>query len=344
MPSTGVLDTVLNTFTAAISGNWGPSLNTIMLPLLLALFVLQFGMVAVEMAITADPPSALTHGMLGLLRVGIVWAIYVHAFDWANDIVTTGTTIGGNISGFSLSPSGVLTAGQTLSYIIFHAKALGGWLLDPIESLEFLAISIFVYLCWLFAALVYMGALLEGALLIYVAPLLIAFTPLSWTFGMLLAWGMAVLRIAFKLALILMTLAVATTLANDWVASAGATSTTFTTDIWNLVVIITEAIMFTLIIWVVPTKISGLAAGGAAWEFGEAMWDMGAGLARSTGSYMFQGPSGGGGGGGYGGSYGGGYGGGYQGSGAQSSSATSPTNQQAAATQLAQQVQTKLTS
>jgi hypothetical protein len=179
MTGTGILDTVLNNFTNAISGSWGPSLSAYLLPLLMALIVLQFGMLAFEAAIARDMPSLLSHALVGLLRVGIVWAIFQHAFDLGNDIVQSGQLLGNNISGFGLTPSGVFDAGIGIMQTIFHTKAVGAWYEQPFEKLEFFIVGAAVMCCWMVASVIYLGCLLEAALLVYVAPLIIAFTPLS---------------------------------------------------------------------------------------------------------------------------------------------------------------------
>src|ERR1051326_6245634 len=61
--------TILSNFTGAISGSWGPGLMGSMLPLLLALVVLQFGIIAVESAISRDVPYMMMYVVLGIMRV-----------------------------------------------------------------------------------------------------------------------------------------------------------------------------------------------------------------------------------------------------------------------------------
>jgi P-type conjugative transfer protein TrbL len=332
---TGILDSVLNNFTSAISGSWGPFLSAYLLPLMLGLIVLQVGMLAFEAAIAQDIPLLLSHALLGLLRVGIVWAIFLHAFDWGNDIVQSGQQLGNNISGFALTPSGVFDNGIGIMQTIFQTRAVGSWYEQPFEKLEFYVVGASVMFCWMVASVIYLGTLIEAALLVYVAPLIIAFTPISWTFEMLLVWGKSLLGIAFKLALILMTLAVGMLLANDWIATVTATSTTFTTNMWNMLICVVEAILFAFCVWRFPNRISGLTAGAAFMGLGEAMFSMGSNSAQAA---MSGGGSSGGSGGGSSNSGGSSSGGSNQGGGSQSSQTVTTTAQP-----LAQQVQTKLT-
>ena len=334
MTDTGILDTVWHNFVTAISSTWGPSLSTYLLPLLMGIIVLQFGLLAVEAAISRDLPLLLVHMLLGIIRIGIVVAIFQHAFEWGNDIVQTGQVLGNNISGVSLTPSGIFDAGLGVAKTIWHTKALGAWYMQPFEKLEFFLIGLAVMSCWFIASMVYLGVLVEDALLVYCGPLVIAFTPLSWTFDMLLVWAKSLLGLAFKLALVVLTLAVGMTLAYQWIATTNSTAATFTTNMWNLVIVVPEAGLFAYVVWKFPNRISGLTAGGASIGFGEALLGL-AGTGASTAYSALRGnnsQSSSAAGGGSGGAT-------SEGGGSQSAQATAKT-----AKVLAQKVQSKLTS
>jgi hypothetical protein len=335
----GVLDTMLGNFTSTISGVWGPQLFYYLQPVLLAIIVLQFGLVAAEATIERDVALLISHTMIGLLRIGVIWSIFTYSFTWANSIVQTGQVLGSNISGFGLTPSGVFNTGISVMQTIFHAKAAGSWFNEGFEKVEFFIVGLFVMLAWAIASIIYLGCLIEAALLVYVGPLVIAFTPLSWTFEMLLIWGRSLLGMAFKTALILMTLAVGMSLANTWIANFQASSTTFTTDIWNLLIAVVEAMLFAFAVWRLPNSISGLAGGAAIVGFGEALlstgaaWASGGGSSNDSSGDENGGGSGGSGGGGGGSSTGSSSGDGRSGSGQP----PSPTAQE-----LAAKVQTAL--
>src|ERR1700728_1049398 len=282
MTDFGTLDTVLGNFTSAISAVWGPQLFFYLQPLMFMLIVLQFGLVAAEATITRDVPLVIVHLFLGIIRMGVVWAIFNHAFDWGNSIVQTGQVLGSNISGFGLTPSGVFDNGLNVMHTILVTKAAGSWFNEVFENLEFFFVGLFVMLAWAVASIIYLGALIEAQLLVYVGPLIIAFTPLSWTFEMLLVWGRSLLAIAFRTALILMTLAIGMVLANQWSAAVVASSSTFTTNIWNLLITIVEAMLFAYAVLKIPNRIGGMAGGAAMIGFGEALLDM-AGVAAGAG-------------------------------------------------------------
>jgi len=307
MTDFGVLDSALGNFTSTISGVWGPQLFYYLHPVLLAIIVLQFGLVAAEATVERDVPLLISHTMIGLLRIGVIWSIFTYSFTWANSIVQTGQVLGSNISGFGLTPSGVFDTGISVMQTIFHAKAAGSWFNEGFEKVEFFIVGLFVMLAWAAASIIYLGCLIEAALLVYIGPLIIAFTPLSWTFEMLLIWGRSLLGMAFKAALILMTLAVGMTLANTWIANFNASAGSFTTNIWNLLISVVEAILFAVAVWRLPNGVSGLAGGAAIIGFGQSVfgtgaWASGGGSSSNNSSSGDNGGGSGGSGGGGGGS------------------------------------------
>jgi P-type conjugative transfer protein TrbL len=276
----GFLDHVLADFTNAISADWGPGLQIIMAKLLLAIIVLQFGLIAVDCITNHDISRLLMDLVLGIIRIGVVYAVFINLFDWGNDVVQTGVQIGQTISTLSplsLTPSGVWNTGLILFKTILQAKASGGWLTGFVQWIQFFVVAVTVMLCWLGAAIVYFGALLEAAALVYGGSLVIAFSPLGWTFEIFMHWVMSVLGIAVKLAILLMTLAVGMVLANEWTANIAATSTTFTTNVWNLLFVVAESLVFVYLVWKLPLRFTRLIGGSPLFSFGEAVLAMAAG-------------------------------------------------------------------
>lgn len=283
----GILDLVQTDFVSVISGTWGGSLNGYLMPLLLALVCLQFGMMAIEATISRDIPLVLMHVMLGIIRVGIVVAVFQHAGDWGNDIVQTFQQVGQNIGGFTpaTGPSEVFDQGGQIAATIYQSISYGDWFWSPIQSLEYLLQVVFILAAWLVAALIYLGVLIEAALLVYAGPLVICITPLSWTFDLLILWGRTVLSVAFKVALILMTLAIGTALANGWIAAMNAS--TFLLSVINGIVMTVESVIFAYCVLKVPSRLSGMVAGAAVLGFGEAVADMAMGAVKgATGKWV----------------------------------------------------------
>jgi P-type conjugative transfer protein TrbL len=342
----GLLNQVLGDFQGAISGTWGPELQTYLLPLLMSLVTLQFGLVAVEAAIARDIPLLLVNILLGILRIGIVIALFDNGTEWGNDLLTTGIIIPQQImhtSPDAMTPSGVFTSGLNMMQVIFHAKAEGSWLSEIVQSFEFLVAGVAVMLCWVFASIIYFSTLLEGTLLVYGGALIIAFTPLNWTFDMLISWGRALLGITIKIALVLMTLALGTTLAAQWLTELNASAPTWTSNLWNLLIAVVESIALLFFVWKVPNRISGLTAGAAAFGFGEALMEL---AGQRAADAVMPGSGGGGsgnGGGGSNGGRGGGSGGGQSSGGGESWGSQAAHAAAVAGKALAQKVQAMLT-
>jgi type IV secretion system protein TrbL len=249
-------------------------------PLLLSLVCLQFGMIAIEGTIARDIPLVLMHILLGIIRVGIVVAIFEHSTEWGGDVVQTFRQVGENIGLTAATPCSVFDQGGQLASAIYHAKAYGHWFTAPIESLEYVIEALFVWGAWVIASLLYLGVLIEAVLLVYAGPLIISVTPVTWTFDLLIAWARSVLSIGFKVALLLMTLGVGTVLANQWIAAVDPA--TFILSVENGLLLLIESIIFAYCVWKVPNRLSGLVPGAAVLDFGEALAGMAAGAAKGA--------------------------------------------------------------
>jgi len=251
----------------------------------MGLVVLQFGMIAVEATIARDVPLVLMHVLLGIVRVSVVMAIFAHADEWGNDIMLTFQQVGQQIAGFTpdaTGPSEVLNKGLQIFWAVLTAKAHGGWIEETIQSIEFILAAVAILFAWAVASLIYLGTLIEAALIVYAGPLVISVTPLSWTFDLLIVWARTLLSIAFKLALILMTLGVGMGLANGWIAAMDPAS--FTTNVWNFVLMVIESAIFGYCTWKIPNKLSGMVPGAAMLGFGEAIAAGAGSAAKSIGS------------------------------------------------------------
>src|SRR5260370_39071079 len=92
-----------------------------------------------------------------------------------------------------------------------------------------------IVLAWAAASFIYRGALLEGAWIVYVGPILICFSALSSTAPMLIHWATRVLAIAVKIAVLLLVLAVGMGLAQTWGQQLANTSAAILTDGWWII-------------------------------------------------------------------------------------------------------------
>jgi type IV secretion system protein TrbL len=287
----GLLNQVLQDFVTTIQTTWGPLLQLYMLRVLLLLVVLQCAIIFADVLMTHDATRLLDHLVTGCVRVGICWVIFIHAGDWGQAIIDFGSDVGRAVSTLStgsITPSAILNTGLNLAHIIWTAKATGGWLSAGIQDLEFFFVSMVIIAAWTGAALIYLGALLEAAALVYGGPLLIAFTPFAWTAELLVRWALSVLGIAIKIAVLLMTLAIGMAIARVWTEALALSSATLTTNLWNLMVAAVESLIFVYLLMKIPTAIASLVGGGGLFAFGEgflaqAMGALG-GAAASAGS------------------------------------------------------------
>ncbi len=287
----GLLNQVLQDFVTTIQTTWGPLLQLYMLRILLMLVVLQCAIIFADVLMTHDATRLLDHLVMACVRVGICWVIFIHAGDWGQAIIDFGSDVGRAVSTLStgsITPSAILNTGLNLAHIIWTAKATGGWLSAGIQDLEFFFVSMVIIAAWTGAALIYLGALLEAAALVYGGPLLIAFTPFAWTAELLVRWALSVLGIAIKIAVLLMTLAIGMAIARVWTEALALSSATLTTNLWNLMVAAVESLIFVYLLMKIPTAIASLVGGGGLFTFGEgflaqAMGALG-GAAASAGS------------------------------------------------------------
>jgi P-type conjugative transfer protein TrbL len=222
---------------------------------------------------TRNATSLIDDLAIGLIRIGVCWAVFENAATWGQALIDTGAYIGqaiSTLSPYTLTPSGVLQAGLNLAGIVWQAKAAGTWISAIPQELEFFFISLVIIVCWTGAALIYFGALLEAAALVYGGPLIIAFTPLTWTADLLVRWALSVFAVAIKIAILLMTLAVGMAIAQLWIVALGDSASTFTTNLWNLMISAVESLVFVYLVMKLPALFTGLIGGSPAFGFGEA--------------------------------------------------------------------------
>jgi P-type conjugative transfer protein TrbL len=269
IPSDGqLLNQTLQTFTTQIE-SWYPQLLLYSIRLLGVLVFIQFAYIAVDLAASHDATRLLDNMVTAVIRVGLVYVLLNNAVDWGHAIINTGIQIGQTVTGESpdvLTPSGVFNAGLNMVGTLWRAKAAGGWL-HPVQDVEFMFVSIGVILCWAAAALIYLGALLEGAWIVYVGPILICFSALSSTAPMLVHWATRVLAIAVKIA-VLLVLAVGMGLAQTWGQQLANNSAAILTDGWWIILSLVQSILFGYLVFKVPGAVTSLV-GSTAFEFGE---------------------------------------------------------------------------
>src|SRR5260370_30595918 len=269
-PNDGLLlDNILQTLTTQIQA-WYPQLLVYATRLIGVLTFLQVAYIAVDLAASHDATRLLDNMVAAVIRVGLVYVLLNNAVDWGQAIINTGIQIGQAVTGQSpnvLTPSGVFNAGLSMVGTLWQAKASAGWL-HPIMELEFLCVSIGIVLSWTATALIYLGALLEGAWIVYTGPILICFSALSSTALMLIQWATRVLAIAIKIAVLLLVLAVGMGLPQTLGQQLANNSATILTDGWGLKLIFIQSILSCYPLFTTPVALTTLV-GSTAFDFGE---------------------------------------------------------------------------
>jgi len=260
------LNDLLATLSAAFQG-YGPQLLLIGVALLGVLAFIQFFYIAVDVAIHHDLPHMLDSLAVALIKLGMVYVVMDHVFDWSNDIIQTGVQIGQRVSGQSpnvLTPSGIFQLGLNLVGILDTAKAKGGWL-HPVQDIEFFVTAVAVAIAWLFAALLYLMLLLEASVAVFLGPIFVALGGLESTGDALVAWAKTLVAIAVSIIALVLTIAAGLILVQDWSAQLQAANASITTNSYWLILTVAQSIAFFFIlknIAAMSQSIIGRSAGG----------------------------------------------------------------------------------
>src|SRR5215472_9510162 len=197
---------------------------------------------------------------LGLVRVGVVYAVMSHGMEWGTDIINTGQTIGAAVSGespASLTPSGIYSTGLSLIDAIYDARAWGMWF-HPIQDLALLSVTIITQMTWLATASIYLWALIESVYAVAINPILVCFAPLEYTFPMLVTWGQRLLALCTKIIALLLVLAVGMALAADWSNYLNVLGHGINDHrVYYATVTLVESLVFLSAVWWLPNEGAG---------------------------------------------------------------------------------------
>jgi len=282
-PNDGLLlNNILQTLTTQMQ-NWYPQLLLYGTRLLAVLTLVQFAYIGIDLVASHDATRLLDGMTAAVIRVGLVYVLLNNAADWGMAVINTGTQIGQAVTGQSpgvLTPSGVFQSGLNMVGTIWRAKAASGWL-HPFQDVEFTFVSFGIILAWAGTAFIYLGALLEGAWVVYSGPILVCFAALTSTAPMLIQWATRVLAIALKIAVLLLVLAVGLGLAQSWSQQLSDNSSNISTDFWLAIQSLVQSILLCYLVYKVPGAVSSIV-GSTAFDFGES-------LLSSTGSALGEG-------------------------------------------------------
>jgi P-type conjugative transfer protein TrbL len=164
----------------------------------------------------------------GLFRIGVLRTVIDNAWAWGKAVTDTGSQIGADLTGMSassLTPSTVFGYGAHIIGDIWADRGAGMYFHIGADAILIL-VSIVTVVAYAGAALYFFWVLLEAAYTVLFGPLYIAFSALEWTWPSLFSWAGEVLATAFKLIAVTIMLGIATSIADDWVATFDSAGTT----------------------------------------------------------------------------------------------------------------------
>jgi hypothetical protein len=275
MPPDTILNTVLADFTHALTA-YEPDLVVWGMRILGVILFMQFGYLAVKMAMGRDFMGMIYTFFTGLLCMGAVLVLMNFSIEVGSDLVMVGQQVGQQVSHQSpstMTPSGVYNLGLTIIGTIWENRTLGMWL-NPIDDIALVLIVVLTWITWACSALIYLWALIEAIWVVMIAPMALCFAPFEYTWPTLISWGAYALKTGIKVLALLLILAAGTVLARTWAADlAGLGAAINKNRVYYATVALVESIVFLVSVWILPNqaaKIIQTTSGGGNEPGGDA--------------------------------------------------------------------------
>jgi type IV secretory pathway TrbL component len=160
-----ILNQAQTDFINVINTIWYPVLQQYGVRILLALAVLEIGLLGLDALRNRDFPGMVSDLTRVLLGIGVVYVVFSNAQPWGTAVVDTFLQIGKATSGMSpdvLTPSGIMQTGFGLARIFWTASGRAGWLMSPSSAATTFFCTIVVVLAYAGAAIIYLLTLIRG--------------------------------------------------------------------------------------------------------------------------------------------------------------------------------------
>jgi hypothetical protein len=256
MPPDTVLNTVLADFTNALTV-YEPDLVMWGLRIMGLIIFMQFGYLAVKMALNRDFMHMLFTFFTGLLCMGAVLVLMNYSIEVGSDLVMVGQQVGTDVSHMSpasMTPSGVYDLGLTIISTLWDARTWGMWL-QPIDDIAFTLIVVLTWITWATSALIYLWALIEAIWVVTIAPMALCFAPFEYTWPTMITWGAYALKTGIKVMALLLVIAAGSVLANGWAADLAGLGTKINEyRVYYATVALVESLVFLISVWVLPNQ------------------------------------------------------------------------------------------
>lgn len=275
MPPDTILNTVLADFTYALTA-YEPDMVFWGMRILGVILFMQFGYLAVKMAISRDFMGMIYTFFTGLLCMGAVLVLMNFSIEVGSDLVMVGQQVGQQVSHQSpstMTPSGVYGLGLSIIGSIWNARTWGMWL-NPIDDVALVIIVVLTWITWACSALIYLWALIEAIWVVTIAPMALCFAPFEYTWPTMVTWAAYALKTGIKVMALMLVLVAGTSLANGWAKDLAGLGVSINANrVYFATVALVESIVFLAAVWILPNQAAKLiqtSHGGGSEPAGDA--------------------------------------------------------------------------
>jgi P-type conjugative transfer protein TrbL len=280
MPPDNILNGILLDFTTA-ANSYFPLILIAAVHILAAIVTLQICYLSIQAALRWDIMSMFETFFLGFVRIGLVWAVMDHLWDWSNGIIDTAEQIGSQVSGQSpatLTPSGVYDLGLSIISTLYGARSFGMWF-HPIDDIAFIFVTVATQITFAAVAVLYLWTLLEAVYHITKGPIVLCWSAFDLTWEILSRWAEKLLGLSIKVLSTILMIAVGITLTAKWSAYLNGLGLAINDHrVYFATLALIESITFFVGVWLIPRMVTHnihASAGSTADEGAAGMWAVG---------------------------------------------------------------------
>ena len=257
----GVLDNVLNRYSAAASG-WASFITAratwLFWTLTLISMVWTFGLMALR---KADIGEFYAEFIRFTIFTGFFWWLLTNGPNFATDIISSLRTIAGNASGTgsTLTPSGIVDIGFDIFFKVLDQSSV--W--SPVDSAAGILISAAILIIMALIGVNMLLLLVSGWILAYAGVFFLGFGGSRWTSDMAINYYKTVLNIAAQLFTMVLLIGIGKSFVDQYynAMSAGI-------SLKELGVMMIVAVVLLALVNKLPAMVGGLAMGGGTHALG----------------------------------------------------------------------------
>ncbi|WP_347990365.1 P-type conjugative transfer protein TrbL [Methylomonas sp. AM2-LC] len=272
--STGMLDTVLNNYSAAASA-WAATIKARATFLFWSLATISMVWTAGMMVLRkADIAEFYGEFIKFIMFTGFFWWLLSNGPTMAIGIIHSMESVGSTASGFpsALSPSGIVDIGFSIFFTVIDKTTV--W--APLDSAVGVTISGIILVCMALIAINMLLLLISGWILAYAGVFYLGFGGSRWTSDMAIAYFKTVLSIAIQTMTMILLVGIGKTFVNTYYTSMSSNM-----NLKEMGVMLIVAVVLLVLTNKVPPMLGGVAMGGGAGAIGNG-FGAGAAMAASA--------------------------------------------------------------